>query len=181
MMDKLKKLHEATLLDTPVFTVVRKEFKDIDLMPVGLNCADWVMVVVLDKKNNTIVVKQTRWGCEGQTLEFPCGTVEPNEKPEMAARRELKEETSFDSTSAYIEEIACFNPNPAYFNNHMHIYLCIVEDVSQLIGGELQLDKDEDCVPMVRHLDNELMNELSTHAMGLAAVGALLRSGYLDA
>ena len=76
----MTKIQETPLLETPVFTVVKKIFKETTFEPVGLNCKPWVMVIAVDDdiKNNpvTIFVEQTRWGLENKTIEFPCGTVE---------------------------------------------------------------------------------------------------------
>ena len=76
----MTKIQETPLLETPVFTVVKKIFKETAFEPVGLNCKPWVMVIAVDDdiKNNpvTVFVEQTRWGLENKTIEFPCGTVE---------------------------------------------------------------------------------------------------------
>ena len=173
----MKKLNEITVLKTPVFDVVSKEFEGTPFKPVGLNCPDWVMVVVLDRFNRTIAVKQTRWGCEDKTIEFPCGTVEPNEDPKTAAIRELKEETGFieDIDESELTEIACINPNPAYFNNKMHIYHYGIERIPVENGfGKQNLDENEDCQMFVAPLE-EVAKDIGSHGMGLAAIGALYR------
>lgn len=50
----MKKLNEKEILKTPVFTVVEKIFEGVNFHPVGLNCNDWVMVIVYDKKADLI-------------------------------------------------------------------------------------------------------------------------------
>ena len=176
----MKKLKEEQLLHTPVFTVVRKEFEDVNFSPVGLNCNDWVMVIVVDKNFKTLVVKQTRWGLEDKTIEFPCGTVEANEPPVTAAIRELMEETGIERVdTTALREIACFNPNPAYFNNKMHIYRYDIDKMPEKFG-EQKLDEHEDCEPFVVNLGPSLYKQLSTHAMGLAAIGAITMSGLVE-
>jgi len=77
----MKKIKEEELLKTPVFTVVKKTFDGTKFNPVGLNCHDWVMVIITDKPcweadAKAVLIKQTRWGLEDKTIEFPCGTVD---------------------------------------------------------------------------------------------------------
>lgn len=172
----MNKLNEKLLVHTPVFDVVEKEIEGVGFKPVGLNCQDWVMVIVHDKCN-AIFVKQTRWGLEDQTTEFPCGTVEPGEDPKVAAQRELLEETGIDLPLHKFEEIACFNPNPAYFNNKMHVYSVPIfdklEEYFERNSKDLKLDENEDCAPFVDLLLNQKQNLIS-HGMGL--IGWLLAS-----
>ena len=174
----MKKINEELLVHTPVFDLVKKTFEETNFQPVGLNCNDWCMIIALDRNENTIVVKQTRWGSEKKTIEFPCGMVEKGEAPKDAALREFKEETGIEIEPSQLNEIAKFNPNPAYFNNTMHVFL--IDSISDLIEafekrGEQHLDKDEDCIPLVEKLDDVLMDEISKHAIGLAALAALYR------
>lgn len=153
----MTKIAENVLVKTPVFDVVEKTFKETDFKPVGLNAKNWVLVVVKDENKGEaterdiphLLVKQTRWGSEEQTIEFPCGTVEESdyenkealeyvkiryltENPSRelvgafsAAIREVKEETGIDISNVedfcWITKMASFNPNPAYFNNTMTI------------------------------------------------------------
>ncbi|MBQ3635438.1 MAG: NUDIX hydrolase [Bacteroidales bacterium] len=177
--DNMIKTHEEVLLKTPVFDVVQKTFENnhepIGFKPVGLNCHDWVMIIVLSRdKKMTVGVRQHRWGIERETLEFPCGTVEENEQPVDAAIREFKEETSIDIDN--LKEIACFNPNAAYFNNTMHIFVGYADLPRQF--GELSLDEFEDCEPFIAKVE-EIMPYLQEHAMGWAAIGALMSNGII--
>lgn len=173
-----KKERELLIKKTRVFDVVEKYFKGLKFAPVGLNCNDWVMAIVLDMEGNTIIVKQTRWGIEGETIEFPCGTVEKGESPQIAALRELKEETGFEPDNEdTMRHFASFSPNPAYFNNQMHVY--IIRTSQKLKEFELKpakLDLTEDCKPfVVQSFSPTLIQDLSQHAFGLIGVFALTR------
>ena len=71
----LKKTGENILTTTPIFTVVEKEYENVNFKPVGLNSKDWVMVIAKDSNESNpvcVFVKQTRWGWEHSSVEFPC-------------------------------------------------------------------------------------------------------------
>ena len=128
----MTKVSEKEILKTPVFTVVEKEFKETTFKPVGLNCPDWAMLIALDSNSSkTIVVKQTRWGKEAQTIEFPCGTCEPGESALSTAVREFKEETGIQVSAEDVIHLGDFNPNPAYFNNKMHVFVYKSKDLKK--------------------------------------------------
>lgn len=165
----MKKIKEVAKLETPIFTVVEKEFKQVaNFKPVGLNCPDWVMVVLLDRKGKSLFVKQSRWGEETQTIEFPCGTVEAGEQPEHAAVRELKEEAGIELDVSKLTLHYSFNPNPSMFKNRMRVYSAIVDDLEDLFKkrGPTKLDTNEDCEAFVEDLRKE-KDELMWHATGL--------------
>lgn len=145
-----KKISEKELLKTPIFDVVEKEFEGTNFKPIGINCPDWVLVHIYDEYGQ-VLVKQTRWGIEEETIEFPCGIVEPNEDPEDAAKRELEEETGLsDVNIQFVDE---FNPNPACFKNKMYVFEGYVPDLENKLKAhkELKLDEHEDCVPFFAH------------------------------
>lgn len=140
---------KKVLLETPIFTVVEKTIENSDFHPLSIECPDWVLVYAYDGEN-MLLVRQTRWGIEKETVEFPCGTVEKGEKPVDAAKRELLEETGID---AELEYAGGFNPNPATYSNTMHVFRAFAPDLEEKFKyhKELHLDKDEDCKPFVAH------------------------------
>jgi 8-oxo-dGTP pyrophosphatase MutT (NUDIX family) len=189
----LKKTKETTKMKTPVFTVVEKEFDNVpNFKPVGLNCNDWCMLIAADASSREnpvcVFVEQTRWGAEAKTIEFPCGTVEDSEMEDLpfegyddalkevrknAAIREFEEETGID-LGPYKERVGLlgtFNPNPAYFNNHMSIFCVKVPDLLERFQNrnKQNLDENEDCRVFVDRVLNRYW-DLSSHAMGIAAL-----------
>ncbi len=183
----MNKTNETELLKTPVFTVVRKEFDHVpNFKPVGLNCNDWVMLIAADtncRENPVCVfVEQSRWGAEAKTIEFPCGTVEESdflgiesvdEAYKRAAIREFEEETGIDlgEYRDRVGSLGYFNPNPAYFNNNMHIFCVMVPDLLDRFKNRSKqnLDADEDCVVFVDRLMNRYF-DIACHAMGICAL-----------
>lgn len=187
----MKKINETLKMHTPVFDVVEKEFDSAKFKPVGLNCNDWVMVAIKDSKTNDFIfVRQTRWGLEDKTLEFPCGTVDDDEVKKhgrknarmLAALREVEEETGIEVSGQNVEELATFNPNPAYFNNTMSIFFVEVDNLREVFAkrGDQNLDENEDCVVYVKNLDDPAVaKHLMSHAMGLCAYGLLVVNGKM--
>ncbi|HYP89202.1 MAG TPA: NUDIX hydrolase [Polyangiaceae bacterium] len=58
---------------------------------------DWASVLCVTEASEVVLVRQYRHGIVKASLELPAGVIEPNETPEEAARRELLEETGFES------------------------------------------------------------------------------------
>lgn len=98
----------------------------------------WVNMVAITADEKILFVKQYRHGAGQIMVELPAGVVEDNEEPEVAARRELLEETGYAFDS--IEYICELFANPATSGNLTYTYL--------LRGGkkvqEQELDSSED-------------------------------------
>ena len=68
------------------------------------------------------MVRQFRHGIEGFTVELPGGMVDPEDPdPKDAARREMIEESGYDSDD--IIELGRVHPNPAIQPNYCYSYL----------------------------------------------------------
>lgn len=101
-----------------------------------MDAPDWV-IVIPEKNENFLMVKQWRHGEKSLSVEFPGGVIDKNEKPEIAAIRELQEETGFIAEK--LTKLGMANPNPALFSNHVHVYLA--ENLKST--GIQHLDQDE--------------------------------------
>jgi 8-oxo-dGTP pyrophosphatase MutT (NUDIX family) len=58
---------------------------------------DWASALCVTDASEVVLVRQYRHGIGGPSLELPAGVIEPHETPEEAARRELAEETGYES------------------------------------------------------------------------------------
>lgn len=83
--------------------------------------ADWINVVPLLDDGRVVLVRQWRYGSRQLSLEVPGGLVDPGETHEVAARRELEEETGY--RAGKIEHLGEVHPNPALFTNRMSFWL----------------------------------------------------------
>ncbi len=103
-----------------------------------LEYPSWVNMVAITERNTLLFVKQYRHGANEIMIELPAGVVEEGEDPQLAAHRELLEETGYAFDS--IEYVCELFANPATSGNITYTYL--------LQGGrkirEQQLDHSED-------------------------------------
>ncbi len=115
-------------LERPLeYTFYRFEFKD------------WVNIVPITPSGEVVMVRQHRWGTGSATLEIPGGTLDFwEEEPLAAVRRELLEETGYDSED--IIYLGNVQVNPAIQNNLCHFFLAL----GVTVHGEQELDSTED-------------------------------------
>ena len=85
-----------------------------------LQSPDFVIVVALDMQERLLLVRQFRRGVRGMTLELPAGHVEAGETPEMAARKELLEETGHEASA--FELLGVLSPSTPRFTNRLWCY-----------------------------------------------------------
>jgi len=56
------------------------------------------LAVPVTPDGQLVLVRQYRFAVQGRVLEFPAGTLEPDEAPEETIQRELEEETGYRAT-----------------------------------------------------------------------------------
>jgi ADP-ribose diphosphatase len=138
-------------------------------------CADWVSVVPVTPRGQFVLVRQYRYGIDGETVEVPGGIVDEGEDPMTAGMRELREETGYAGSS--LVSLGSCHPNPALQGNRHHMYLARgVEKV-----GEPDFDAGEYCeVVLVEpgELDEFVRDGKVSHALvllSLARAASVLR------
>lgn len=86
-----------------------------------------------------VLVKQYRFAISRYILEFPAGTLEPNEDPADTIKRELEEETGFRGHTW--QKLGSFYLCPGYSDEIIHAYLA--RDLEKLVSPPAG-DEDED-------------------------------------
>lgn len=104
-----------------------------------------VAILALPTEDEVLLVRQFRYATGQVSLELPAGKLEPNEQTDVAAHRELREETGYRAAS--LELILQFYTSPGFSDERMYLYLA-----KDLTAGEQQLDADEflDCIRVTR-------------------------------
>ena len=103
-----------------------------------LQCRNWVNVIAITPKREVIMVEQYRHGTDRVTLEIPGGVAENGKDILSEARRELAEETGYQSEKW--ESLGQVDANPAFMNNFCATFLA--QDC--LIFGNQNLDPLEE-------------------------------------
>jgi len=103
---------------------------------------DCVAVVVLDYKDNAILVKQYRKAVGKPLLEIPAGSIDEGEQPIAAVRRELQEEIGYLPNK--MDKLGGFYSSPGYSTEYLHLYLATYLIESRLVA------EDTDEIEVVR-------------------------------
>lgn len=104
-----------------------------------LECGDWVNVVPITPDDQVVLIRQFRHGVRDFSLEIPGGLIDPEDpSPLHAGRREMREETGYDSD--VLVSLGWSHPNPALQGNRCHTFLA--RDVRKV--GEPCLDGTEE-------------------------------------
>lgn len=124
-----------------------------------IEATDWVNIIALTRDDHVVLLKQYRPGIDQVCIEIPGGMVDPGEAPEVAAPRELEEETGY--TAKTWHRLGVVAPNPAIMNNRLHSYLALDAELTtppRPDGGEV----------------------LRVYTAPLAEVQEMLRDGRID-
>jgi len=81
-----------------------------------LESPDWCNIIPLTADQHVVMVRQFRHGLRAYTLEVPGGMIDADDpSPLVAARREMVEESGYDSDR--VEPLGVVHPNPAIQTN----------------------------------------------------------------
>ncbi len=173
MINKWKKEQEKSIFKNPIINVIEKDYYYEEVnsyMPFTIvKMNNWALVVPVTENNEFIIVKQFRAGTESDTLEFAGGSIDKDESPIQAAKRELLEETG--ATAEEFIPLGILDPNPAFMCNKCNVFLA----KNAKITDKQKLDKFEDTEPiLIKHdeliklvKNGEFSQSLSVAALGL--------------
>ena len=95
-----------------------------------------VVIIPIEDNGNMLLVRQYRHATGQDLLELPAGTLDENEKPEVCAAREIREETGMQAGT--LTKLGDFYLAPGYSTEFMHVYLA-----TDLRHNPLDADDDE--------------------------------------
>lgn len=93
-----------------------------------LELNDWVSCIAIEG-DTVIMLRHYRHGVKKYIMEFIGGSMEGNETPEVAVKRELEEETGYTGGSLF--HVGSSYPNPANHTNQVHTFLAVGGGISQ--------------------------------------------------
>jgi len=120
------RLDQSKVYETRVFDVLRQRSRsprtgeEHDFFV--LEARDWVNIIPVTDAGEVVLIRQYRHGIEDFTLEIPGGMVDDTDaSPQVAAAREMREETGYGSDD--IVPLGSIHPNPAIQANQCHTFL----------------------------------------------------------
>lgn len=125
-----------------------------------------VVVVAVDG-TEIVVVRQTRAGANGITIELPGGSLDPGETPEEGAARELLEECGL-AAGAW-RKLGSFWAAPDYATEYVHAF-----EATELVQVGASPNEDEEDLEVDRLPLRGVIGELSD-ANSLAALALWLQ------
>jgi ADP-ribose pyrophosphatase len=128
------------ILETRRFCVVRQQ----RTMPGGqtitretIQHPGAVVIVPLLDDGRVCLVRNYRLAVNATLIELPAGTLEPGERAEIAAKRELAEETGYDA--GRMEALGQMLMSPGILNERMHVFVA-----TSLAAGTAAPEADEE-------------------------------------
>ena len=94
-----------------------------------LEYPDWINVVAVTTDGQLVLIRQYRHAIAGVHYELCAGVIDPNEKPLLAAQRELLEETGFGG--GQWELLMTLSANPGTHANLTYSYLATGVELKQ--------------------------------------------------
>jgi 8-oxo-dGTP pyrophosphatase MutT (NUDIX family) len=175
-------MQDARLIETEVLVRKPKRFvREALVMPDGYEC-DWyyvdtppsVMVVPVTADRRLVLVRQYRHNLKSYQLEFPAGTMHETEEPEVAARREMEEETGFTpAASGRMRPLGSFYSLPSETNKYTHVFLASPVEQSGPARLDTEIEKYFD-ISVVLLPVQEVLDGIGTIITSMETVGALM-------
>lgn len=141
-MKKWKTLSSEYVFSNPWFKVKKEAVE----LPNGKIMDDYyiwdepmvAMIVAFTENNDLLMVRQYKHAAGEIMIELPAGYVDSNENIEVAAKRELAEETGYVCES--LEKLATIIKNPTKSRSKVHLF--IARNVKKIQSQNLDISED---------------------------------------
>ena len=134
-----------------------------------------VVILPFTDDGEVVVIDEWRHAVKRDNHGLPAGSMEPDEEPETAVRRELREETGYEADE--IERLAGFEPANGYCDSYFHYYVARGCERT----GDQSLDTDETIDVSTTSFD-ELLEAVRTGELqdGRSATGIIYYALFED-
>jgi len=119
-----------------------------------------------------LLIRQYRYAAEHYLYEIPAGRLDPNEPPDVCARRELREETGCEASR--VEHLFTMYTTPGFTDERIHLFMA-----TGLTRGENAREADEfievETMPLSRALSLIQQGEIQD---AKTALGIMYAAGF---
>jgi ADP-ribose pyrophosphatase len=132
------------------------------------------MIVPLTADGNLVFVRQYRHNLKSHVLEFPAGTINEGEEPEVAALRELEEETGYAlADRARMRSVGAYYSLPSETNKYTHVFVAAPVAAPVAARGDTEIEKYFDMITVLIPAD-EALREIGSRITSMETIGAMM-------